>query len=862
MLFVAFALVFSCEKSELADNAVADTGAVTEKSCFEAGVAEIYLSEELAEAVEADLASGGVVTRASSEGLSSLYSSLGIVSMERVFPYAGEYEPRTRREGLHRLYRVTFDPNVVATKAAADFSAVEGIENAEPVRKKKIASFDDPYFSRQWHYYNDGSINSSFRSGCDINVMPVWENYTTGSRNVIVAVVDEGIDYTHEDLAANYVGGYDFVYGSYNIVPGEHGTHTSGTIGAVNNNGVGVCGVAGGDYANGVQGVGLLSCQIFLGDYSGNTASAIKYGADNGAVICSNSWGYVYYSESDAADATIGYSDRMAVDYFIEYAGCDNDGNQLPDSPMKGGLVVFSAGNDAWEYGAPANYEPIVAVGAVAPDFSRAYYSSYGDWVDICAPGGDSRFSNGMVLSCAPEDQYAYMQGTSMSCPHVSGVAALVVSYCGGPGFTADDLEEKLIGGSNTTAVSQYLQIGGLVDALGAITYGTTIPPEKVSSYTAEGQANNINFTWNVTADSDDTKAYGYILLAATDKSLLEDIDFSSIPSGVSRTTVTTGDLKVGDEITGTVSRLSFTTGYYVAIAGYDYAGNYSELSEIKSVSTTENNPPVISTTYDGDYVLTAFEVLSIPFSVQEPDGHSFTVRFSAGSEADKWTSTNNYTYTLTLNAPSADEGTYTSTITATDYYDAVSTFNVTYTILEDAAPEVIQQMEDQRYTELGETRAFSLDEYISDPDGESLSWNVDYSNSLVAYVNIVGTSMNITSIGYGTSTVTVTGTDAKGKSASMTFNVRVSDGTDIDDGEAPTCYPNPVSGILHVSVPYDGEATFTLFTSSGSKVYEKTQTVTAYEEFDIDMSGFAPGRYTLQVSINGKKYTLSVTKI
>ena len=121
----------------------------------------------------------------------------------------------------------------------------------------------------------------------------------------------------------------------------------------------------------------------------------------------------------------------------------DNSGNQLPNSMMKGGVVIFAAGNDGIENGAPANYAPVIAVGAISKDGTKASYSNYGSWCDIAAPGTD-------IVSTLPNGQYGNLTGTSMACPHVSGVAALVVSYCGGPGFTNDMLKEKLLKSANT----------------------------------------------------------------------------------------------------------------------------------------------------------------------------------------------------------------------------------------------------------------------------------------------------------------------------------------------------------------------------------------------------------------------------
>ena len=135
----------------------------------------------------------------------------------------------------------------------------------------------------------------------------------------------------------------------------SHGTHVAGTVGARTNNNIGVAGVAGGDGTEG-SGVRLMSCQIFGGKNEGGSgARAMYYSANNGAVISQNSWGYVLKANITA----IPQADKAAIDYFIKYAGCDKDGNQLPNSPMKGGIVIFAAGNDGMDYKSyPGAYPP------------------------------------------------------------------------------------------------------------------------------------------------------------------------------------------------------------------------------------------------------------------------------------------------------------------------------------------------------------------------------------------------------------------------------------------------------------------------------------------------------------------------
>ncbi|MBQ5648481.1 MAG: S8 family serine peptidase, partial [Alistipes sp.] len=347
-----------------------------------------------------------------------------------------------------------------------------------PTTRLAVDKVNDPGFADQWHYYNTGSgIHEKQVAGADVNVKEAWK-YTTGDPSIVVAVIDGGVDYTHEDLAANMWvnsgeiadngidddgNGYiDDIYGwnhqtkdgkiSWNK-PGDdgHGTHVAGTIAAVNNNGKGVCGVAGGDGSG--NGVRIMSSQLFSGSSKGTaeiSAQAFKYAADNGAVIAQCSWGY----NSGSFKTDIDFKKGAGVEYdgVLYFQSVKNS------DVLDGGLVIFAAGNEGDNVsqpvpGYPGAYRDFISVTATGCDGMPTYYTNYGPGANIAAPGGDglNHGTKGEILSTLPKNivksGYGYMQGTSMACPHVSGVAALGLSYAKklGKSFSLEEFTSMLL---------------------------------------------------------------------------------------------------------------------------------------------------------------------------------------------------------------------------------------------------------------------------------------------------------------------------------------------------------------------------------------------------------------------------------
>lgn len=600
------------------------------ESNFVEGVVRVKLQREIADrmiAAKLPLSVKGTNKKYVQTGVTPLdrvSQKVKAVSMTRVFPYAGKDEAKHKAAGLDLWYDVHYEASGMKLAQARNLlRSTEGVAYAQriPVYKPiggerflevspaavakaaKAAStmpFNDPLLNDQWHYNNDGHIAGT-KVGADANVFKAWETGVTGSKDVVVAIIDGGFQVDHPDLKDNvwintaelngkpgvdddgdgYVDdiyGYNFVINSSDINAHSHGTHVAGTVGATNNNGIGVCGVAGG--SDGKGGVKMMVCQVFDSRASSSAVAdfgaAIVYAADRGASIAQCSWGASVAGDEDK-------SVTEAVDYFTKNGGGDK---------MNGGLCIFAAGNNGEEgdyY--PGCLDKVVAVGSMAPDGSVAYYSNRGKWVDVTAPGGleDNGQQYG-VLSTLPNSTYGYNEGTSMACPHVSGIAALILSKYGNKQFSNETLRTLLTTSVNDlyTQNPEYegLMGSGYIDAYKALQGKEGSVPEAVADFTVTASHDNALIEW-VIPETEEKSIDHHVIYYSTEAFSATD-DLNKLSSA----TVDTKFKYSGDKMSYEVEGLKASTKYYFAIVAYNRWGKASAVSPIKE-ATTNAGPKV-----------------------------------------------------------------------------------------------------------------------------------------------------------------------------------------------------------------------------------------------------------------------------
>jgi serine protease len=381
------------------------------------------------------------------------------------------------------LYRVNLPASVSVTSAVAALRSQSGIALAQPDYRVSIATTpNDPSFGSLWGLNNTGQSGGT--ANADIGAPAAW-NTSTGTGHTIVAVIDTGVDYNHPDLKANMwknsreiagngidddgngyrddVYGYDFANNDSNPIDDNgHGTHVSGTIGAIGDNGVGVAGI---DWHTKIMALKFLDSSG--SGYLSNAVRALNYAVANGAKVVNNSYGGGGY---DAAMQTA-----------------------INNARTHGVIVVAAAGNDGTNNDTtpsyPANYagDNVIAVAATDRNDRLASFSNYGrTTVDIAAPGV-------AIYSTLPNGQYGTYSGTSMATPHVVGAIALV--WDAHPDWTYHQVVDAVLNTADRISSLSGKVVTGRLDVAKAITYGNTTPAPTPTTDTTGAYVTGVSFS-------------------------------------------------------------------------------------------------------------------------------------------------------------------------------------------------------------------------------------------------------------------------------------------------------------------------------------------------------------------------------
>ncbi|MDR1755708.1 MAG: S8 family serine peptidase [Culturomica sp.] len=910
----------ACQKDDIRLDEEPSVAQLPEEHPLEKGHVRVKFTEEAVRKLNVIQTRSGLSTGLTT--LDEIMADNRVYRMEPVFQVGGKFEARQRKAGLHLWYDVYFDEGIPTRSMAGTFDGQMEIEYVETIPEVRLQShvsypnfhrllplfqpllltrggaqptadealpFNDPRLQEQWHYHNAGEAGTYNHltgaiAGADIDLFRAWK-IETGSPEVIVAIVDGGIQYDHPDLWDNMwineaerngtagvdddnngyiddVYGVNFVtrtntgngWGNVAITQHSHGTHVAGTVAAVNGNGTGVCGIAGGSGEG--DGVRLMSCQMFHmnngAEQSRSTPDMYRYAADNGAVIAQNSWTSGRLSDEQFLNS----ANRVGIDYFIDNAGMDANGNQT--GPMKGGVVIFATANqdsDIKEY--PAAYERNFRVSAMAHNFRKSTYSNYGAWTDITAPGGEQRNGNVYaILSTDINNGYGWKQGTSMACPHVSGCAALLLSKYQGPDYTPDQLIGRLV---NTAGnIDQYNpDYAGLLGK-GYIRIGEALtPPSLNPPAVTELQLIAAYDSWAIVewtvGRAEDGNLSSYELYWGQE-SITED----NLLSMSSRSY----DVKFrqpGTVIRDTVTALTLNDTYHFTLRNSDRWGQHSGLAEERVATIEKNNAPVLQAQWDGELIFSegSTQILSVSFS--DAENHAVTATLDSGTS---WDTVRIIIREGLLELPLpmryGAAGRYDCTLTVQDEYGAASTLPFRIEIQHrSVAPALTVRIPDVVLHTGAGAHTVELDKYFTDPAGRKLVYELDWDERYahIAFVQRRDNRLLITPQGNGTIYVTVRAMNPDGMEASAGFSVTVNNVTEKWDVSQTG---NKVS--IYLAPALQGTVALRLYNVAGREVKSISASV-GNTGYVLDLSDLSAGVYTLVLKAGSEELRKNLIK-
>lgn len=524
-----------------------------------------------------DIAADPVTSPTGISSIDSLSSKRKVVSIEKVLDKSNIKNQRAwssfEKHGIDRVYLIKTHKNLDINEAVREMNNDPEIEYAEPNYIYHIDAIpNDPGFSILYGLHNTGQTGGT--ADADMDAAEAWD-IQTGSSDVVIAVIDTGVNYKHEDLSSNvwtnpgeiagngvdddlngYIDdtiGWDFANSDNDPFDDNgHGTHVAGTIGAAGNNNKGVVGVN--------WNVRLMPLKFLDLGGSGSTANAINainYATRMGVDVMSNSWGGFGFSQ--ALMDTISAANDAGI-LFVAAAG-NNGGN-----------------NDANPF-FPASYDVpnVVSVAATDHSDSKAGFSNFGSVsVDLGAPGVKifSTLPNGTCANCNSTG-YGYLSGTSMAAPQVSGAAGLIKAQF--PSLTSNEIKTRLLGSVDITPSLEAVTVtGGRLNALNSLE-ADSAPPSAVANLAVIDSAttsDSVTLAWTASGDdgnSGTAKSYDVRYSASP----INDINWGAASKALNEPR----PKSAGSAETFTVTNLVENTTYHFALKVIDNVGNPSGLS-------------------------------------------------------------------------------------------------------------------------------------------------------------------------------------------------------------------------------------------------------------------------------------------